>query len=178
MKTTMSTRTFSLTAAASLALAALALGEDPVGSRIAGYQLKSRSTYSAAEDVRPPFWPIGFVKKTKEQAAVVQFQLDPKMFVVSSILIGQPSLAVINGRAYGEGETLRAPRKEKKGAEAPATEKAVPMPAGVRIRVARIFDGKVTLAAEDQAITLALRRPELTQRAPGETEELLSSDEP
>ena len=62
--------------------------------------------------------------------------LDGKAFRVTSILISTgatPSLAVINGRAYSEGEFVRMPR--------------TPGTAPVRVRVQRINDGTGHFAA-------------------------------
>jgi hypothetical protein len=85
--------------------------------------------------------------------------VDEKAFRVTSILIGSgttPSLAVINGRAYSEGEFLRMP-------------KGSPMPP-VRIRVQRINDGNVILQNADQVLVASLVRPELSEK---KAEELL-----
>jgi hypothetical protein len=84
--------------------------------------------------------------------------LEDKHFKVTSILLGNPSLAVINGRAYSEGEFLRAP-KGKPGEGATA-----------RVRVHRITDGSVILQHQDQTIVASLQRTEL---APHKAEEVL-----
>ncbi len=75
----------------------------------ANYQLKNRSSFTAKDTGRPPFWPIGHVKRGQniqaESVAIAPTtKLEPEMFSVTSILLGNPALAVINGRAYGEGE--------------------------------------------------------------------------
>jgi hypothetical protein len=126
------------------------------------YVLKHRSKFNAPADIaRVPFWPVGWSKQKQAAIAVAavaapKLTLDEKSFRVTSILISSgttPSLAVINGRAYGEGEFLRAP----KGASVRA-----------RIRVTRIDDGTVTLEYEDQKIVTPLRRPELNQHKENE----------
>lgn len=126
------------------------------------YQLKNRSVIAMRENSRPPFWPIGWVKRgaTSEKApAMHRINFDEKNFVVSSILIGNPSLAVINGRSYTEGEFLRFPR----GTVDP-----------VRIRVQRILDGGVQLqAADNQVFQAKLQRPEIQAK---KFEELLPDD--
>lgn len=132
------------------------------------YELKKRSSFAVnGEVVRAPFWPIGWVKRqagapvqSAEVAAVeTRVALDEKSFKVTSILLGSgsaPSLAVINGRAYSEGEFIRMP----KGGTTPP----------VRIRVQRINDGHVILQNAAQTMVATLQRPELsTKRA----EELL-----
>ena len=126
------------------------------------YALKKRSTFNLPETTRPPFWPIGWVKRNTTAAVNVpsgpRLTLDEKSFAVSSILTGNPSLAVINGRSYMEGEYLRA-----KGKGQP------------RIRLLRIYDGFVQLQCEDQIITPKLRRDELEPKKPAE--EVLLDDE-
>ena len=126
------------------------------------YQLKNRSAMAVRDTRRPPFWPIGWVKRgpTVEKApAPSRVSFDEKSFVVSSILIGNPSLAVINGRSYTEGEFLRFPR----GTVEP-----------VRIRVQRILDGGVQLQAPDNQVFVAkLQRPEIQAK---KFEDLLPDD--
>ena len=85
--------------------------------------------------------------------------LDEKSFTVSSILTGNPSLVVINGRSYSEGEPVRLP-------------KGTP-PA--KVRVLRIHDGFVELQCEDQIISPKLRRETLEPKKA--VEELLLDDQ-
>jgi hypothetical protein len=132
---------------------------------VPAYELKNKSKFGAADpSARAPFWPIGWVKRPKGAAPLVAAPVAPKVLVdekafkVTSILIGSgttPSLAVINGRAYSEGEFLRMP----KGTNPP-----------VRIRVQRINDGTVILQNADQVLVAALARPELSEK---KSEELL-----
>ena len=144
---------------------------DPVPAKAADpvepYVLKKRSEFAAADtNARAPFWPIGWVKR---KPGVMQVQqaapaappvaLDEKAFRVTSILLGTgttPSLAVINGRAYSEGEFLRMP----KGGTAPP----------IRIRVQRITDGTVILQNANQTMVASLVRSELQNKR---SEELL-----
>ena len=126
------------------------------------YELKNRSTFANAVNVmRAPFWPIGYVKRTKGGAPVAVQQAEPKVsldarnFKVTSILLGSgttPSLGVINGRAYSEGEFIRFPKTP--GTPAP------------RIRVQRITDGSVILQNGDQTLVIGLQRPELSSPKP------------
>ena len=128
------------------------------------YELKNRSAFIAPSEVpRAPFWPIGWVKR---QAAApnqplapepVATTLDEKFFKVTSILLNTgttPSLAVINQRAYSEGEFIRMPK--------------TPGVAPVRVRVMRITDGAVTLQHADQVFIAQLQRPELLDKKPEE----------
>ncbi len=150
-------------------MAALLLGagvvraEDGASARAAEvprYELKNRSVFGNADYLaRAPFWPIGWTKRKNNQVAEpLQAPVAPKVIVeekdfkVTSILLGSgttPSLAVINGRAYSEGEFLRMP----KGATPP-----------IRIRVQRIADGTVVLQNAGQTMVASLHRPELTSR--------------
>ena len=137
----------------------------------APYKLKRRSSFTPpAADARAPFWPIGWIpKKTMiattpgAPAAAPAPLLDEKAFRVTSILLGAgtaPSLAVINGRAYGEGEFLKVPR----GTVVPAVAGQLGAPAVARIRVQLISDGSVVLQCAEQAITISMQRPELALR--------------
>jgi hypothetical protein len=165
-----------MAAAICSASAETAATSEPVGS----YHLKRKSTFTAAENSRAPFWPIGHVKRAKTVSAdtgmaepvVERSKLQAEMFNVTSIVLGNPSLAIINGRAYGEGENIRFPKSA-----APATKGAGGLDPRVRIRVTRILDGSVTLQSPDgQIVTAPLKRPELQQRATTPDEELLDPD--
>jgi hypothetical protein len=125
------------------------------------YELKNRSIFAKPESVaRAPFWPIGWIPRAKGTVAVAQVlvpkvTLDARSFRLTSILIGSgttPSLAVINGRAYSEGEFIRMPK-------APG---AVPP----RVRVQRITDGSAALQNGDQIFVVPLQRPELSNPKP------------
>ena len=149
------------------------------------YQLKNRSSFSGvAEGTRAPVWPIGWVHRKGVSSVVASVAapksvLDAASFRVTSILLGSgatPSLAVINGRAYSEGEFLKMPHGTTTAAPAPAPTAngapAVPVPA--RIRVQRIVDGSVVLQRADQTVTVAMQRQELTLK---KVEEPLLDDE-
>lgn len=156
----------SLLAAALVAPALHAEESKPAEAPVGPYKVKNRSSFSPAAAVRPPFWPVGWVKRDKAVAAEVaapRFQLTPEAFSLTSILVGNPSLAVINNRAYAEGEVVRG---AKGGQNDPH----------VRVRVQRILDGRVVLQSGDgQTVTVGIRRPELTERKV--QEELLIREE-
>ena len=128
------------------------------------YQVKNRSTFTADAEARAPFWPIGFAKRAKATqvaavaAPVVQkVTLDASQFKITSILLGSPSLAVINGRAYGEGEYLKT-------AKAAVTPVAAPAQAAPRIRLQQITDGSVVLQCGEQSLTVPFHRPGLAAK--------------
>jgi hypothetical protein len=146
----------------SLATPALAGEPEAAPAGDAGtYTLKNRSSFSLPASTRPPFWPIGFVKGETQRvagpAAAPRQTIDESSFRVTSILLGNPALAVINGRAYSEGEYLRMPKST-----------------AARIRVQRIADGAVLLQTADQVLNIALHRAELGGKKV--EEELLSQD--
>ena len=121
-----------------------------------GYELKNRSSFHTDEDSRIPFWPIGFVRPkikpdgttTAPVAATSRIQLEPGSFSVTSILLGNPALATINGRSFEEGELLPVIY---------GTER-------LRVVVRAVRDGGVTLEYEGQQIVVPMKRPELGQK--------------
>lgn len=114
------------------------------------YQLKTKSSFKIPADTRAPFIPIGWVKpKEGEQVIVIsEDKIDESAFRVTTILLGNPSLAVINGQSYQEGEFLRMPRGGPQ----------------LRILVHRIADGQVLLQHEKRVFAAPLKRPELGER--------------
>ena len=121
------------------------------------YELKNRSSFRIDADTRAPFWPIGW-KKPKAVASVQgagdvnsetpKIQLQPNQFNVTSIVLGNPALATINGRTFEEGEFLPVVY---------GTER-------LRVAVRAIRDGGVWLEHEGQQIMVPIRRQELGHR--------------
>jgi hypothetical protein len=150
--------------------------------KTAGYHLKNQSSFQVAPSVRAPFWPIGWTPSakgtTQNDVAPPPVLITPDQFAVTSILLGSQSLAVINGRTYGEGEFLKPARVSKpvEGARPTNATAAPALPAGVRVRVNRIVDGQVILQAGTQAISVPLRRPQLSDKRPGDEDLLSLSD--
>src|SRR4051812_8879640 len=131
----------------------------PAEVKTAGYHLKNQSAFQVAPTVRAPFWPIGWApsaKNNQPDAPAPAIVITPDQFSVTSIMLGSPSLAVINGRTYGEGEFLK-PARATKPAEGALPTRAVAAPAlptGLRVRVNRIVDGQVILQTGTQAIAV------------------------
>jgi hypothetical protein len=130
--------------------------------KVPQFELKNKSTFTVSSGVRSPFLPIGW-----KGAAVVQ-QVPTKKtittkdsFRVTSILLGSPSLAVINGRSYEEGQPIRMPKDPKTN---------LPV---ARAKLYRIGDGVVQIQLEDQLISIPLKRGELKEIQP---QEVLNSD--
>ncbi len=143
------------------ALPASAQEADKPAAAPAQYHLKNKSSFAAPEKARAPLLPIGWVKKEVGSVEVVvtkeNFSVDA--FRVTSILLGNPALAVINGKSYEEGQFLRMPRGS----------------AALRVRVYRIDDGQVWLQYESKLYPSPLRRLEMNERKP-EEQPLLSED--
>ena len=132
-------------------------------AEVGKYELQKKSTFTLAADRRAPFWPIGWVKSANQAPMEITKQapkpkLDENAFAVTSIMLGNPSLAVINSRAYSEGELIRMPKGS----------------APMKVRVIQIGDGTVSLSYENQNFTVALKRPELAEHKVDE--ELLSQE--
>lgn len=140
------------TTAATAFLASAHAADAKAQADVGRYELQKKSSFTLAVDRRAPFWPIGWVKRADQGPAETTPQApkakpDESAFIVTSIMLGNPSLAVINSRAYSEGELIRMPKGS----------------APMKVRVQQIGDGIVSLAYENQTFTVPLRRPELTE---------------
>jgi hypothetical protein len=140
------------------ALAAEAAKPALPGKSVPAFELKNKSSFTPAGGTRNPFLPIGW-----KGAAVVVQPVSKKplttadAFRVTSILVGSPSLAVINGRSYEEGQMIRMGKVDSK---------AKPGTSQPRVKLYRIGDGVVQIQVEDQLITVPLRRGELNEIQP------------
>lgn len=121
------------------------------------YELKSRSSFRMSPDARVPFWPIGWVRPGAQQATTVEapaapaakVELDPGQFYVTSVLLGHPALATINGHSFAEGELLPVVLENER----------------LKVVVRSIRDGGVTLDHDGRQFFVPLRRPELAPKA-------------
>lgn len=143
--------------------AAATPASDP-GAPPPAYELKNRSSFTLASPIpRPPFWPIGWVHHDASAPLVqapVQMQttLDKNSFKVTSILLGSgttSSYALINGRSYGEGESIRVPKPAGSPPGSPV----------VRVHILQINDGSVVLQYGEQKFVVPLRREEVASHA-------------
>jgi hypothetical protein len=108
-----------------------------------GFKLTNRSSFTAPEPAHNPFWPIGWQKsKTTGAVAEIAVPVKAENFVVSTIMLGREPLAVINGREFGQGETLQI----QVG------------PGYAKVLVAQIRDGEVVLKYLDREIIVPLHR--------------------
>ncbi len=120
------------------------------------YELKSRSMFHADMDARIPFWPIGWKRPSQKSDGTVEtpvvkpkFQLEPAHFSVTSVLLGHPALAMINGRSFGEGEALPVIYGSER----------------LKVVVRAIRDGGVTLDHDGRLIFVPLKRTEIAPKA-------------
>jgi hypothetical protein len=113
------------------------------------YELKRKSEFTLENRGRPPFWPIGWVRQGPAPlVAAKQVQIGDDMFRVTSILVGNPSMAVINGRSYEEGQFIRMPKGSSPQ---------------LRPKLYRIGDGQVLIQVQNQLLPVQLRRQELNE---------------
>ena len=71
------------------------------------YVLTHTSSYQAIPNgARNPFWPIGWVPTAALPAAAPQLDVRAEQFVVTSISVDYPPLAVINGKTRGVGDHI------------------------------------------------------------------------
>lgn len=111
--------------------------------------VKARSSFELAAGSRNPFLPIGWKGSAVVTKVSSKKHVAPaEAFRVTSILVGSPSLAVINGRSYEEGQMIRMPRD-------PKANPNIPPP---RAKLFRIGDGAVQIQLEDQMLVVPLKR--------------------
>ena len=108
------------------------------------------SAFEATSLPRDPFLPIGWRRPADEPAPVVkggtvsvttESYIRPEAFVVSSISVDRMTLAVINGKPYGEGDSLPFVAGDKK----------------IKLLVQSIRDGVVTLRYNDYKVSCPIR---------------------
>jgi hypothetical protein len=139
--------------------AAAETSKSSAASTVAPYQLKNKSVCNLVDGTRSPYWPIGW--KPNGAAPVIvknKVEVDENFFRVTSILLGNPSLAVINGRSYEEGQFIRVPRNA----------------AQIRPKLYRIGDGQVWIQIDTRLYNIPLRRGELNEKKVDE--EVLNQD--
>jgi hypothetical protein len=124
---------------------------DTKATAIAAYSPKSKSVFTGTTNGHNPFWPIGWIKTVDESAdsaaPVVPHAED---FVVTTILLNDPPMAVINGKDLAEGEIAVMPVDG----------------ANVTIQLMAVQDGRVIIRWENQNIVVPIHRDELTQASP------------
>ena len=128
-------RALPLALAAVLAVAGTAAAQVPAPTAKASdkeYALAHNSSFDApASGTRNPFWPIGWTPSAAAVQATVVQQLDVRAenFVVTTISVDYPPLAIINGHSYGVGDQIPVGADKKES-----------------VTVKQILDGVVVLA--------------------------------
>jgi hypothetical protein len=125
---------------------------------VAAFELKNKSSFVLPDGTRSPFRPIGWKggPGVVQPVVTAKSATDGSAFRVTSILMGNPSLAVINGRSYEEGQQIRFPKSTTAKTNEPQ----------LRAKLFRIGDGVVYIQVEDQMITVPLKRGEFKDLQP------------
>lgn len=112
------------------------LAAQPAAAPSSGADIKltNRSSFSREGIRRSPFLPIGYAKKVETVAAPTFTELRPEMFKISAILLGNPPIAIINGKDRGIGDRIQV------GSES--------------VTVKRIEDGQVILLHRDRELVV------------------------
>jgi len=108
--------------------------------------IAQRSAFQSPAAARDPFLPIGWQKVgavvfSGSGARTTEACITPEAFVVSSISLDRLPLAVINGKAYGEGDLI-------------------PFDAGgkqIQVQVFAVRDGQVVLRYKDFKVSCPIR---------------------
>jgi hypothetical protein len=119
---------------------------DTTSSAIPGYTPKTKSVFGASTAQHNPFWPIGWVKIENESASDSSAPYVPRVedFLVSTILLNDPPMAVINGKDLAEGEVAALPINGQ----------------NVVVQLMAVQDGRVILRWENQNIVVPIHRDE------------------
>ena len=70
-------------------------------------KIANRSAFDAEGPTgRNPFLPIGYVRPVQAAPREVVLDVRPEMFSITAILLGDPPLAIINGKDRGVGDRI------------------------------------------------------------------------
>ena len=110
-----------------------------------GYTPKTKSVFTSGPNEHNPFWPIGWVK-TMNESADSTASVTPRAedFIVTTILLNDPPMAVINGKDMAEGEVASMPINGQ----------------DVVVQLMAVRDGSVILRWENQNIVVPIHRDE------------------
>jgi hypothetical protein len=109
------------------------------------YEPKHRSTFSATATAHNPFWPIGWVKtEALNQTADAPTMPHAEDFTVTTIMLNDPPMAVINGKDMAEGEVAALNAGGRM----------------VTVQLMAVQDGRVILRWQNQNIVVPLHRDE------------------
>lgn len=127
-------RTILLLSAAILAGSAFAEEKAAPPAPKPGYTPAAKSAFNIKGITRNPFEPIGFVPGVADAIKVDIPVVTPDMFKVSSIIVGSPGVAVINGKDFAEGEFVPVPGQQTK------------------VQLIKVSDGQITLRHPDPKV--------------------------
>jgi len=107
------------------------------------YVLAKKTAFTATANDHNPFWPIGWVKmeSSSDNVVVIPHSQD---FSVTSILLNEPPMAVINGKEMAEGEIATLTINGQL----------------VTVQLMAVQDGRVILRWQNQNIVVPLHRDE------------------
>ena len=104
-----------------------------------------KSVFDVKPDEHNPFWPIGWIKVDNESADTTAPTIPhAEDFTVSTILLNDPPMAVINGKDMAEGEIAQLPISGQ----------------NVAVQLMAVHDGAVTLRWENQSFVVPIHRDE------------------
>jgi hypothetical protein len=110
------------------------------------FKLKNRSSFDISGEAHNPFWPIGWAKSQPlalpATLAPAEIKLNADDFSVTSILLNEPPIAVINGKELAEGEMIQ-------------------MQVGAQkfiVQLASVQDGRVVLRYLNKNLVVPFRR--------------------
>ena len=109
---------------------------------------KHQSVFLASPSDHNPFWPIGWIKPETDNSSTAQ-GVAPVVphaadFLVTTIMLNEPPLAVINGKEMAEGEVATMPVNGQ-----PTT-----------VQLVAVQDGQVVIRWQNQNIVVPLHRNE------------------
>jgi hypothetical protein len=110
------------------------------------YATRTKSVFSAPANAHNPFWPIGWVNVESSSSANAVAVVIPHSedFRVSSILLSEPPMAVINGKGMAEGEIASLDVNGQ----------------SVMVQLIAVQDGRVIIRWQNQNLIVPLRRNE------------------
>jgi hypothetical protein len=140
-----------VTGTARVSGSATAISGTAATSGTTAYLLKQKSYFTGTSKDHNPFWPIGWSKTaiagsgySTGPAVVVAPHAED--FVVTSILLNEPPLCVINGKELAEGEIATLPTA---GGQM------------LTVQLIAVQDGHVVLRWQNQNLTIPLHRNEV-----------------
>jgi len=124
---------------------------DTTAADTPAYTPKNKSVFTVSTSAHNPFWPIGWVKTAEQNSDTATVTPKSDDFMVTTILLNDPPMAVINGKDMAEGEVAQLPVEGQ----------------DVTVQLLAVQDGRVILRWQNQSITVPLHRDEdLTQASP------------